>query len=279
MMPAGVRWRSTPPIVRFARCRASNRLRPLAPAGGPIDALLRRIVDDRLEEERLRKTLPSMGAITDETSLQVRAQYEENPYPRWFSNDRFPAVPAAAWFRANVPGVGGDIGGTSGGPAAGASRPGRRLRHREDVDHPRGRNPGRHGHGGGHQFRKPRLRRAHGPASRRRKRRFRAGRHPGIREGRRALRLHRRHRRAAPPQGPARRPARAGSPAAARRFPAGRPVQRPGEAGGQRGARAHRAAAASSRTRTRSARSAAWRSPPNPGRCCAPSRAGAISIP
>jgi SAM-dependent methyltransferase len=102
-------WRSLAIYAAFRPLHALpgiESLRPLAPAGGPIDALLRRIVDDRLEEERLRKALPSVGAITDETSRQVKAQYEENPYPRWFSNDRYPAVPATAWFRANVPGAG-----------------------------------------------------------------------------------------------------------------------------------------------------------------------------
>jgi SAM-dependent methyltransferase/cytochrome c-type biogenesis protein CcmH/NrfG len=103
-------WRSLAIYAAYRPLRALpgiESVRLLSPADGPIDALLRRTIDDRLEEERLRGTIPSMGAITDGTSRQVQAQYEENPYPRWFSNDRFPAVPAAAWFRANVPGVGG----------------------------------------------------------------------------------------------------------------------------------------------------------------------------
>jgi ubiquinone/menaquinone biosynthesis C-methylase UbiE/tetratricopeptide (TPR) repeat protein len=113
-------WRSLAIYAAFRPLRALagiDSARLIAPAHGPVEALLRRTIDDRLEEERLRRAIPSMGAITDETSRRVRAQYEENPYPRWFSNDRFPAVPAAAWFRANVPGMGGDIRGEISGDA------------------------------------------------------------------------------------------------------------------------------------------------------------------
>jgi len=103
-------WRSLAIYAAFRPLHALagiESLRTLVPAQGPVELLLRRTIDDRLEEERLRATIPAVGTITDETSRQVREQYEENPYPRWFSNDRFPAVPAAAWFRANVPGAGG----------------------------------------------------------------------------------------------------------------------------------------------------------------------------
>ena len=34
-------------------------------------------------EEKLKKQLPILKEITDNVSSQVRAQYEENPYPRW----------------------------------------------------------------------------------------------------------------------------------------------------------------------------------------------------
>lgn len=49
----------------------------------PVSALIRRTVDEPLEEERLSAELPSIGEIGDPTSQTVRAQYEENPYPRW----------------------------------------------------------------------------------------------------------------------------------------------------------------------------------------------------
>ncbi len=36
-----------------------------------------------LEERALRTTIPRLTAIEDATSLRVKQQYEENPYPRW----------------------------------------------------------------------------------------------------------------------------------------------------------------------------------------------------
>jgi 2-polyprenyl-3-methyl-5-hydroxy-6-metoxy-1,4-benzoquinol methylase len=38
-------------------------------------------------------------------SQAVRAQYEENPYPRWLSFDRMPPVSAAEWIESEVPGL------------------------------------------------------------------------------------------------------------------------------------------------------------------------------
>lgn len=47
-------------------------------------AALVRMVYEPLEERRLLAEIPSFGKIRDPTSHAVRAQYEENPYPRWF---------------------------------------------------------------------------------------------------------------------------------------------------------------------------------------------------
>jgi SAM-dependent methyltransferase len=44
--------------------------------------LLRQIVEPR-EEERLRAEIESLTPVEDPVSRAVRAQYEENPYPRW----------------------------------------------------------------------------------------------------------------------------------------------------------------------------------------------------
>lgn len=38
---------------------------------------------DYFEEEEIKKSIESIGEITDTTSKKVRSQYEENPYPRW----------------------------------------------------------------------------------------------------------------------------------------------------------------------------------------------------
>lgn len=40
-------------------------------------------IEEPLQEKQLKESLPSLTDIADETSKNVRAQYEENPYPRW----------------------------------------------------------------------------------------------------------------------------------------------------------------------------------------------------
>ena len=39
-------------------------------------------IDNSLEEERIKKTIPSLTEIDDSISTLVREMYEENPYPR-----------------------------------------------------------------------------------------------------------------------------------------------------------------------------------------------------
>lgn len=46
------------------------------------DVLTQQVSEPKREGE-LRETIPSVTAIDDAVSLRVRAQYEENPYPRW----------------------------------------------------------------------------------------------------------------------------------------------------------------------------------------------------
>lgn len=65
--------------------------------------LVRRSVGNVFEERALRTTIRALGQIKDAVSQQVRAQYEENPYPRWLSFDRQPPIPAAAWIAADAP--------------------------------------------------------------------------------------------------------------------------------------------------------------------------------
>jgi tetratricopeptide (TPR) repeat protein/SAM-dependent methyltransferase len=50
---------------------------------GEIAELMRRQVIEPREETALRETIPSLTPIDDAVSQSVRAQYEENPYPRW----------------------------------------------------------------------------------------------------------------------------------------------------------------------------------------------------
>ncbi len=49
----------------------------------PVNALVAQQVREPLDEERLRTQIPRLTPIEDAVSLDVRAQYEEHPYPRW----------------------------------------------------------------------------------------------------------------------------------------------------------------------------------------------------
>ncbi len=42
-----------------------------------------RLIEEPLAETVIAQDIPVLGHITDNVSLKVRAQYEENPYPRW----------------------------------------------------------------------------------------------------------------------------------------------------------------------------------------------------
>jgi 2-polyprenyl-3-methyl-5-hydroxy-6-metoxy-1,4-benzoquinol methylase len=48
-----------------------------------VDEVVKQQLREPLQEKELRKSIPALTAIDDETSLRVRQQYEENPYPRW----------------------------------------------------------------------------------------------------------------------------------------------------------------------------------------------------
>jgi SAM-dependent methyltransferase len=48
-----------------------------------IESLVRRQIDEPSEERRLAGTIASVGRTDDPVSMKVRAQYEDNPYPRW----------------------------------------------------------------------------------------------------------------------------------------------------------------------------------------------------
>lgn len=50
---------------------------------GPISELVQQQIREPLEERQDRVFIPALTAIDDSVSLQVRQQYEENPFPRW----------------------------------------------------------------------------------------------------------------------------------------------------------------------------------------------------
>ncbi len=72
----------------------ANAERLLTRAWPPaVSAVLVQQIEEPLEELRIRATLPALTGIDGEVSQAVRAQYEENPYPRWIKGGP-PAQPA-----------------------------------------------------------------------------------------------------------------------------------------------------------------------------------------
>jgi SAM-dependent methyltransferase len=83
--------------------RGLEELTPAIAGITGFDQLLRRTVGDVLAERRLASGIVAAGPITDATSLKVQTQYEENPYPRWRSLDRWPRISVADWIAQEVP--------------------------------------------------------------------------------------------------------------------------------------------------------------------------------
>ena len=55
-----------------------------------MQLLLRRMVDEPEEEQRIGNDIPGFGRFADDVSQAVRAQYEANPYPRWSNLGEIP---------------------------------------------------------------------------------------------------------------------------------------------------------------------------------------------
>lgn len=53
---------------------------------GVLSSLMRMQIVEPLRERDIQSSMPRLSQIEDPTSLIVRAQYEENPYPRWLSS-------------------------------------------------------------------------------------------------------------------------------------------------------------------------------------------------
>jgi tetratricopeptide (TPR) repeat protein/2-polyprenyl-3-methyl-5-hydroxy-6-metoxy-1,4-benzoquinol methylase len=67
----------------------------------PLIRLIEAQVTEPREEQRLRATLPALTAMRDETSLAVRRQYEEMPYPRWMKAAPVGQATAIDWYLRN----------------------------------------------------------------------------------------------------------------------------------------------------------------------------------
>ena len=76
-------------------CQGLDDFWARARAGGDaaVADLLKRQLDEPREEAEIAAEIASLGSITNQVSQAVRAQYEENPYPRWQSLSRFSAGP------------------------------------------------------------------------------------------------------------------------------------------------------------------------------------------
>ena len=48
-----------------------------------LEEVKRRLIEEPLSEKVIAQDIPVLGEISDNVSLKVRGQYEENPYPRW----------------------------------------------------------------------------------------------------------------------------------------------------------------------------------------------------
>lgn len=69
----------------------------------PVRPLIRRTLREPLEEEEISKGIESLAEINDPTSQAVRAQYEENPYPRWLDVPRVRSTDLRTFLRRSFP--------------------------------------------------------------------------------------------------------------------------------------------------------------------------------
>jgi SAM-dependent methyltransferase len=76
---------------KLALYAAYRPLGTLRDGSRAVASLVQRQIVEPAEEARLRAGIPRIGEAASAVSAAVRAQYEENPYPRW---RRVPAVPA-----------------------------------------------------------------------------------------------------------------------------------------------------------------------------------------
>lgn len=68
--------------------------------------VLRRHLIEPMQEDLLRAGIPRLTGISDPTSARVRAQYEENPYPRWIHLDLHEPFTVGAYMELLFPGRG-----------------------------------------------------------------------------------------------------------------------------------------------------------------------------
>jgi SAM-dependent methyltransferase len=88
-------WRGAAELARWAEASGQS----------PLMELIRQQILEPREEEDLKNGIPTRGEIRGRVSEEVRAHYEENPYPRWISVDRGIPRPVAAVIGELFPGL------------------------------------------------------------------------------------------------------------------------------------------------------------------------------
>ena len=67
----------------------------------PVSAVLRQQITEPDAQRALRESMPNLTPVEDRTSIEVKRQYEENPYPRWIvAGAAAPAMPIDAYLMA-----------------------------------------------------------------------------------------------------------------------------------------------------------------------------------
>ncbi len=77
--------------------------RPRASWPSAVDRVIRLTYDEPKTELELMTRIDTLTAIDDDTSRDVRAQYETHPYPRWIDLPRFVPEPLAASLDRELP--------------------------------------------------------------------------------------------------------------------------------------------------------------------------------
>jgi tetratricopeptide (TPR) repeat protein/SAM-dependent methyltransferase len=73
----------------------------------PVAAVIHQQIVENGIQQGLRKSLPNLTPVEDATSLEVKRQYEENPYPRWiFAETSAPQLPLDVHFTTKFQRVG-----------------------------------------------------------------------------------------------------------------------------------------------------------------------------
>ena len=80
-----------------------DQLASAAHAHAHLATLFERSVTNTRTERELREAIEPIVPIEGGTSEAVRGMYEENPYPRWFTVDREPALRLSEWLQRELP--------------------------------------------------------------------------------------------------------------------------------------------------------------------------------